>query len=72
MYIAVYHNDTDELLTEINIEPKDYEKYKVQEIAIKKMEEDVNNWVKWVYENFENFYIKSPDQILNSEYNFLN
>lgn len=72
MYIAVYYNDTDELLTEINIEPKNYEKYKVQEIAIKKMEEDVNNWVKWVYENFENFYIKSPDQILNSEYNFLN
>lgn len=68
MYIAVFDNNTDELLAEINIEPKDYEKYKSQEIA----EEDVNNWVKWVYEIFKNFYIKSPTQNLNSEYDFIN
>lgn len=72
MYIAVFDNNTNELLAEINIEPKDYEKYKIQKIAIQKMEEDVNNWVKWVYETFENFYIKSPTQTLNSEYDFIN
>ena len=58
MYIAIRGRGTDILLDEKNFYASDYSEYETLEEALEQINSDIYDFMKYVSETYENYYIQ--------------
>ena len=61
MYIAIRQNGTDIILDETNINASDYSEHETLEEALEQMNSDIDDFMKYANETYENYYIQQID-----------
>ena len=61
MYIAIRQNGTDIILDETNINASDYSDFETLEEALEQMNSDIDDFMKYANETYEDYYIQQID-----------
>ena len=61
MYIAIRQNGTDIILDETNINASDYSDCETFEEALEQMNSDIDDFMKYANETYEDYYIQQID-----------
>ena len=61
MYIAIRQKGTDTILDDTNINASDYSDFETLEEALEQMNTDINDFMKYANETYEDYYIQQID-----------
>ena len=61
MYIAIRERGTDIILDETNFYASDYSEFETLEEALEQMNSDIDDFMKYVNETYEDYYIQQID-----------
>ena len=61
MYIAIRQKGTDIILDETNINASDYSDFETLEEALEQMNSDIDDFMKYANETYEDYYIQQID-----------
>ncbi len=61
MYIAIRQKGTDIILDETNINASDYSEHETLEEALEQMNSDIDDFMKYANETYEDYYIQQID-----------
>ena len=61
MYIAIRQKGTDIILDDTNINASDYSDFETLEEALEQMNSDIDDFMKYANETYEDYYIQQID-----------
>ena len=61
MYIAIRQKGTDIILDDTNINASDYSEHETLEEALEQMNSDIDDFMKYANETYEDYYIQQID-----------
>jgi len=61
MYIAIRERGTDTILDEKNFYASDYSEFETLEEALEQMNSDIDDFMKYANETYEDYYIQQID-----------